>query len=273
MPMELHFLGTGGGRFVTLTQRRWTGGIRFITGDNLHLHLDPGPGALIYSIRTRLSAQRVGAILISHCHLDHYADAEVMIEAMTRGMTKKRGILVGSRSVLRGTENCGPVVSRYHREMPKEVIEVAPGHRFRLGDLNVLTTETKHSDPDAVGFLFETPGVGDVGYTSDTVHFKGIGKYFRRVRLLILCVLRPHGKPWKGHMTTDDAIRIIKESKPDGAIITHFGMSMLNAKPEREASLIERDTGVPTVDAKDRMRVTLGEDVEIYQAGKKITLV
>ena len=71
--VELVFLGTGGGRFATITQKRRTGGIRFLS-DTLNMHLEPGPGALIYSLNMGLDPQKVGAVLVSHCHPDHYAD-------------------------------------------------------------------------------------------------------------------------------------------------------------------------------------------------------
>ena len=86
-----------------ITQRRLTGGIR-IMGDRVNLHIDPGPGALINSINAGLNPQNLDAIFISHCHPDHYADAEILIEAMTAGMTQKKGLLVATKSVLRGNE-------------------------------------------------------------------------------------------------------------------------------------------------------------------------
>ncbi|HID90790.1 TPA: MBL fold metallo-hydrolase [Candidatus Bathyarchaeota archaeon] len=273
MALKLFFVGTGGGRFVTLTQRRWTGGIRLVAEDGFHAHLDPGPGALVYSIWMRLSPRRLRAVMVSHCHVDHYADSEVMIEAMTGGMTRKRGLLVASRSVLRGNETCGPAISRYHQSMPEAVVEAAPGKRFTLGRIRALVTEARHSDPDTVGFRLESRDVGDICYTSDTEYFEGIGRYYGGARLLLLCTLRPHGRPWAGHMTTDDAVRIVVESEPEAAIITHFGMRMLAADPELEARLIKERTGVPTIGARDRMRVEVGETIEVYSGKKRLTLV
>ena len=78
--VEVIFLGTGGGRFATITQKRKTGGIRIIS-DTLNMHLDPGPGALIYSLNMGLNPQRIKEILVSHAHPDHYGNAEVLIEA------------------------------------------------------------------------------------------------------------------------------------------------------------------------------------------------
>jgi len=96
--IEITLLGTGGGRFATITQKRRTAGIRIIS-ENLNFHLDPGPGALVYSINEGLNPQKLNAVFVSHCHPDDYTNAEVLIEAMTKGTTKKRGVLVASRSM------------------------------------------------------------------------------------------------------------------------------------------------------------------------------
>jgi phosphoribosyl 1,2-cyclic phosphodiesterase len=240
--IEIVMLGTGGGRFVTMTQRRRTAGIR-VLGEGLNLHLDPGPGALVYSISEGLDPQKLDAVFVSHCHPDHYTDAEVLIEAMTRGMTKKHGVLVADKSVISGSEACGPSISKYHQQMTESTMEAAPGMRLQLGDINVYVTAARHSDPEAVGFRFETPVFGSFAYTSDTEYFEGIGNYYRRVRLLVLCVMRPSGKPWKGHMTSDDAIKIVEEAQPEHVILTHLGMQMLIRGPEKEAKLIQEAKG------------------------------
>ncbi|MEM3549684.1 MAG: MBL fold metallo-hydrolase [Candidatus Bathyarchaeia archaeon] len=266
--VEIIFLGTGGGRFTTITQKRRTAGIRIID-ENINLHLDPGPGALVYSVNEGLDPQKINAIFVSHAHPDHYTDAEVLIEAMTRGMTKKRGVLAASKSVLRGNKICEPSISNYHQQMLEQLIEAVPNLKFQVAEILVYVAEARHTDPDAVGFRFETKGWGDFAYTSDTEYFKGIGKYYEGVRLLMLCVMRPAGKPWEGHMTTDDAIKIIEETRPEQAILTHLGMQMIFTGPTKEAKLIEEKTGVPTVAATDGMQITFGESLNFQVRGIK----
>jgi phosphoribosyl 1,2-cyclic phosphodiesterase len=264
---DIIFLGTGGGRFATITQKRRTAGIRIIS-EGLNIHLDPGPGALVHSINEGLDPQKLDAIFVSHCHPDHYTDAEVLIEAMTRGTTRKRGALVASKSVLSGTSTCEASISKYHQQMPQQKIEAMPNMKFQVADVNVSVTEARHTDPDAVGFRFETRDFGDFAYTSDTEYFEGIGKYYEDVRLLILCVMRPAGKPWKGHMTTDDAIRIVEETRPEHVVLTHFGIQMIFKGPAGEAKLIKDKTGVPTVAAVDGMRINFGETINMQVGGK-----
>ena len=267
-PLSIHFLGTGGGRFTTITQLRRTAGIRLINGED-DIHVDPGPGALVYSNWARLNPQKLGAIFVTHCHPDHYTDAEVMIEAMTHGTRDKRGVLAASRSVLRGNEECDPSVSRYHQGMVKKVEVLTKGNSFKVDGLEFHVTEARHSDPDTVGVKVDVPDVGSIGYTSDTALFDGLGEAYRGCRLLVLCVLRPRGKPLKYHLCTDDALRILEEVKPSCGVLTHFGMSMLNAGPEEEAAYLEDETGVPTVSARDGMQIILGEGIEVRGSRKK----
>jgi len=223
----------------------------------------------VHSVSEGLDPQKINAVFVSHCHPDHYTDAEVLIEAMTRGMTRKRGVLAAAKSVLNGNDLCEPSISRYHQQMPEKKIEALPRARFQVASVNVSVTEARHTDPDAVGFRFETPDFGDFAYTSDTEYFEGIGKHYEGVRLLMLCIMRPAGKPWKGHMTTDDAIKIIEATHPEQAVLTHFGMQMIFKGPAREAKVIEEKTGVPAIAAVDGMLINFGENINV-QTSRRI---
>jgi len=266
--LELIFLGTGGGRFTTITQKRRTAGIR-ILHNKANVHLDPGPGALIYSLKAGLNPQKLNGILISHSHPDHYNDAEILIEAMTHGMTKKKGTLAAAHSVLHGNKHVEPSISKYHQHMPEQVIETEPDTSFNIENLHITATQAKHTDPDAVGFRIETPTLGDIAYTSDTEYFQDIAKAYTGARVLILCVLRPTGSPWKGHMTTDDATRIIEETKPEMAVITHFGIQMIMKNPTNEARLVQETTGTPTAAASDGMRISIGDKIRVQTPRKQ----
>lgn len=266
--LELVFLGTGGGRFTTITQRRRTAGIRILY-EKANIHLDPGPGALIYSLKGGLNPQKINGLLISHCHPDHYNDAEVLIEAMTTGMTKKRGILAAAHSVLYGSDHCEPSISKYHQQMPEQLVDAKPGTEFNIQNLRVSATQAKHTDPDAVGFKIGTPTLGHIAYTSDSEYFTGIGTPYSGARILILCVLRPSGSPWKGHMTTNDAIKIVEEAKPEMTVLTHFGMQMILKDPDKEAQSIRQQTGIPTIAAKDEMHIKIGEKIQVQATRKR----
>jgi phosphoribosyl 1,2-cyclic phosphodiesterase len=153
--------------------------------------------------------------------------------------------------------------------MPEQLIDATPETSFNINNLNISVTRAKHTDPDAVGFRFKTPNLGDIAYTSDSEYFTDIGKQYNGVRLLLLCVMRPTGSPWKGHMTTDDAIKIIQEAEPEMAVLTHFGMQMIFKGPANEAKIIQQKTNVPTVAASDGMHILIDEKISVQTPRKQ----
>jgi len=267
-PLTLHLLGTGGGRFVMITQRRHTAGIRLVHGDT-QVHIDPGPGGLVFSNWAKLSPQKLDAVVVSHCHPDHYGDAEVFIEAMSQGATRRRGTLAATRSVLHGNGDIGPSVSAYHQSLVERVETLSPGSAFDVGALGFTAVEARHSDHDTVGLKVDTPGLGAVGYTSDTGYFPELGDLYKGLRLLLLCTMRPRGYPLHFHLSTDEALEIVERAKPKCVVLSHFGMKMLNANPDFEAAFLEEETGVPAVAAKDGMRITLDDRLVVSGPRKR----
>ncbi|MCW4012331.1 MAG: MBL fold metallo-hydrolase [Candidatus Bathyarchaeota archaeon] len=257
----LHFLGTGGGRFVMTSQRRRTAGIRLTEG-NTQVHIDPGPGALVFGNWAGLSPDKLDGLIVTHCHPDHYTDAEVFIEAMTKGTRAKRGVLAAAKSVLRGAEGIGPSISGYHQALVRDLVELYEGTSFKVGELGFTATEAQHSDPYTVGLRITT-GNGNIGYTSDTGYFKGVSESYNDLKLLILCTMWPRNNPLNIHLNTDEALRIIKEAQPKACILTHFGMRMLNAGPEKEATYLAEQTGVPVYAAVDGLEATISEEITL----------
>ncbi|NOZ59101.1 MAG: MBL fold metallo-hydrolase [Euryarchaeota archaeon] len=259
--MEIIFLGSGGGRWTTLTQRLRTGGIR-LHGES-RIHLDPGPGAIVNLAQAGISALRTDAVVVSHSHPDHYNDAEILVEAMTRGMRTTRGTFAGSRSAVEGVEDIGPVLSRYHASKVKEMLVLEPGGRVSINGLAVEALPAKHSDPTNVGLSFAYDE-GVVSYISDTEYFPGMEEGYRGARVLIVNVIRPANRriPW--HLCTEDVIKILHEVRPELAILNHFGMTMIGLA-ETEARRVERKTGVKTIAARDFMRIDVGEEIEVQE--------
>ena len=249
------------------SQRRRTAGIRIIDR-NTQVHVDPGPGALVFSNCAGLSPSNLNGLIVTHCHPDHYGDAEVFIEAMTHGTTRKYGTLAATRSVLWGSEGVGPSISSYHRSLVGEIVELRPGKEFTINDLRLKATEAMHSDPSTVGLIMETQEFGAVGYTSDTGYFEGLGSIYNGSRLLVLCVMWPRAQRLKKHLSTDEAEKVLLEARPGCAVITHFGMRMLNAGPDDEAFYLEEVTGIPVISAVDGLRATIGEQI-IFQGPQK----
>jgi len=242
---SITFLGTGGGRFVVLNQRRYSGGV-FLDLES-KISLDPGPGALIRALQFKKDPQKLDAILVSHHHIDHYNDAEILVEAMTRGMRTKRGSLVLNKGALE-------YISSYHKSFV-ELIIAEPKKKFMIGELEIECLPTANHE-DAVGFRFNSLH-GTIVCSSDTAYSKDLIENYKGAKVLILNTIVPSGKEIATHLNTRTAALIVKEVKPELAITQHFGMTMLNSDPAREAKMIEDETGVRTIAARDGMEIDL----------------
>lgn len=249
--MKITFLGTGGGRFSAISQRRMTGGFRIDNLNGKNYHVDPGPGALVRTYQFGFDPRNLDGVFVSHAHTDHYNDAEILIEAMTRGMTKEYGVVLGNKSVLDGYERWGPGISKYHQSHPKKYV-LEPNQVENINGCSVKGTKTVHGDPEGVGFQIDYRGF-KISYTSDTGYFEDLHKYHEGADILIASVLRPGNKSIRGHLCSRNFIELLKEVKPKLAIMTHFGLKMLSIDPIDEAKRITKETGVKTLAAFDGM--------------------
>lgn len=257
--IKITFLGTGGGRHTTMFQARSTGGLLMETGMS-RIHLDPGPGALTNMCRIGYDLRMTDAVIISHCHPDHYSDAQVVIEGMTYGGWKKRGEVYGSVSVMEGKGGLGPMMSDYHMNLAQRVFTVRPGERYDIAGLPTETTRSEHSDPTTVGFRFDT-GHGVLSYISDTSFSESIAEQYRGSRVLLLPITTPSGNRIKGHLCTDDAIPFLHIVRPEVCVFTHLGIVMLKHNPLEQAKTVEDATGVRTIVGEDLMTMDIDDDI------------
>ncbi|MEM3437240.1 MAG: MBL fold metallo-hydrolase [Nitrososphaerales archaeon] len=258
MIKELIVLGSGGSRMVTIKQERRTGGLAFIMDNGIFI-LDPGPGSITHFNQLGLNPFSVKGILISHRHPDHYTDAEIYIEAATRGANVKRGLLIGSKSVLEHVNDLGhPAISIYHKRLPEIVKSMIPGDSIVYDKIKITALKSIHADPYTIGFRLEDEK-HSISYFPDTEFNEEIIKGAEHADLLILSVLRPSNQKFPYHLCIDDAIKMVKLTSPKKVLITHFGTRMLKAPPEKEAERMVKITGVDTIAAKDGMRIKISE--------------
>ena len=242
------FLGTGGGRYVTIQQIRATGGF-IVKGRNVWMHVDPGPGALVRAKQYKVNLTKLNSIFVSHAHPDHCNDLEMIIEATTYGAKKKKGFLISNENVIKGSEEFRAHVSKYHLGILEKCYIAKPDEKFNFLNIKLETTKCNHDEDKCMGFVLEDEK--KLGYTADTEYYEGLENYFIGCDCLIINCLRPRNSKPYGHMTVDKAKILIERAKPKLAILQHFGMKMVFGNAEREAKLIEKNTGVKTIAAKD----------------------
>ncbi len=254
---EITFLGSGGGRFTTVFQERSTGGI-YLNSKGGRFVIDPGPGSLSMMRRLNINPTMIHGVFVSHCHPDHYSNAEVLIEGMTKGGRKKRGIFAGSISVLEGADDIGPAISEYHKGKPARVETLKRGKELGVSkDLKLKAGFAKHSDPTTVGMIFETENIR-ICYMADTAFDPALLEDYGDPDMLVLPVTRPLGARIPHHLCTEDASVLVRKLKPRIAVLTHFGIKMLRASPVKEARWITSQTGIRTLDAVDGLHIDIG---------------
>ena len=246
------FLGTAGARFVVTRQFLASGGAWLSLGDT-QLLLDPGPGCLVQATKRKLDPSKLDAIILSHRHLDHCGDINVMIEAMTGGGMKKRGVVFAPADAL----NPDPVILSYLQEKPEKVEILTEGGHYKVDDI-YFETPIKHRHPvETYGFVFRTPR-HTFSWITDTKYFDDLPCYYTGDLLIINVVRLNPGAP-VDHLSLPEAKQIIEEIKPSAAILTHFGMTMWRAKPWELARKLTEETGISVIAARDGMRFDLAK--------------
>ena len=239
------FLGTGGARVLVFKQLLASGGL-WIEMAGTRIHLDPGPGALVQATKRKLDPTRLDAILLSHRHLDHSADVNVMIEAMTTGGFNKRGHVFAPRDAY----DDDPVVLRYLRSYAKQVHVVEEGGEYEVGNIRFRAPIRHEHQGEVYGFVFESPGCR-WSYITDTRYFPALAEHYR-ADVIIIHTVRLEESPIY-HLSIPDAKRLIEAIRPKTAILTHFGMTIWRAKPWVVAEQLSQETGVEVIAARDGM--------------------
>lgn len=246
------FLGSGGARIVVARQARASGGLWFALAGTQFL-VDPGPGALVRATesRHRLDPALLDGILLSHRHLDHAGDVNAMVEAMTMGGTQPRGTLLAPRDALEGDD---PVVLRYVRSYLAEIITLEEGGRYRLGAVSIVCPLRHRHRGEVYGFRFEVEGLA-VSYVADTAYFPELVDAYR-ADVVLFNVVRY--KPSSlDHLHVPEVEELVRAMRPKLAVLTHFGMTMLRARPWVVARDMTQATGCRVIAAADGQKLDL----------------
>ncbi|HEY9205488.1 MAG TPA: MBL fold metallo-hydrolase [Candidatus Methanoperedens sp.] len=246
------FLGTGGGRLVVLNQLRRSGGF-WLRLDGVNILQDPGPGSLVMIHRHRFKPNSLDAIILSHRHIDHSNDINVVTEAMTGGGFQPRGRLIVPADCL----NNDPVVLQYVRPFT-EITEIKEGMKIEVRNIKIEFPIKNMHPVETYGAIYEFSG-GKLGYIPDTEYFPELAEAYKGVDFLILNVVRMKTDKRIRHLNIDEAKDLINEIRPKKAILTHFGLQILKASPQLQVRMISEKTGVKVIAAIDGMTLDLEE--------------
>ncbi|MDD5347688.1 MAG: MBL fold metallo-hydrolase, partial [Candidatus Omnitrophica bacterium] len=211
----IKFLGTAGARFVMIRQLRHSGGL-WVSSAGTNVLIDPGPGSIVHCAKSRpkLDPAALDAIILTHRHLDHCSDVNVMIEAMTEGGFKKKGVVFCPQDALEGD----PVIFRYLRGFVEKIEVLSAGRTFAVGNFR-FETSMRHVHPvETYGLKFKIGGRTTVGLLADTKYFKALEDFYR-VDTLIIGVVFYEPRPNIDHLGFDDARALIAALRPRRAVL------------------------------------------------------
>lgn len=245
--MKLTFMGTAGARFMVAKQVAASGGL-YLEDGSTRISLDPGPGAIVQYAKRNVDLTTLDAIVLSHRHLDHVGDVNVMVEAMTDGGFQQRGRLFCPADAL----DDDPVVLKYLRRFPEEIIRLEPETSYSVDGVTFATSARHVHQSETYGFRF-----GDrLGWVTDSKYYEGIAEQ-HKADVMVIHVVLLHCRPELPHLCLDDAERIIRDAKPRLAILTHYGMTVWRANPQELAAGLTQRLGTEVKAASDGMSVDL----------------
>jgi phosphoribosyl 1,2-cyclic phosphodiesterase len=236
--------------------------MRFGRGsEQTQIHVDPGPGALVRALShvPPCNPRELDAIVLSHKHLDHSADVNAVIEAMTSGGFRPRGAIFAPPDAF----DSEAVVLPYARRFVERVERLEPaGGPYRIGSVALRTSIAHVHAVQTQGLHFEHDGLR-VAYLPCGRYFEGLAADYARHRpdVLVVNVLRFRDAMDVDHLTWNDARRVVAHVRPKVAVFQHFGTKMLEADPHRLAQDLEDELGLRAIAAYDGLVLDLETEI------------
>nr|WP_321499589.1 MBL fold metallo-hydrolase [uncultured Dethiosulfovibrio sp.] len=251
----LIFLGTAGTRFNVINQRRASGGmIASIKG--VHIAIDPGPGALVAmcSLRPMVDPNVIQAILLTHRHIDHSGDANILAEAMTGGGKRPGGVLALPSDAI----DYEPVVYGYLQRRIETIHRWETDQPISIGGTQITPLRLRHHGVECYGLRFHDPDDYDQdwGIISDTAFIPEIIPFFTGCKTMVINTTLLEKVDHIEHLSVPDVAKLIEELSPERLFMTHLGSRILEGSPEDLAKELSKgDTEVKA--ATDGMVVNL----------------
>jgi phosphoribosyl 1,2-cyclic phosphodiesterase len=231
------------------------------------IHVDPGPGALVRALSAvpPCVPSELDALVLSHKHLDHANDINIMIEAMTQGGWKVRGTVLAPRDAFEGEHVILPYARKF---VAHEVMLEERAGPYMVNDVEIRTSVAHVHAVQTYGVHFRYAGA-TVSYLPCGRFFEGLIEDYRAHSpdVLIVNVLRFRDAMDVDHLTFDDARRLIAGIAPRVAVMSHFGTKMLEQRPELLARQLEDELGIRVLAARDGW--TLDVPTEVAAGGAR----
>jgi ribonuclease BN (tRNA processing enzyme) len=170
-----------------------------------------------------------------------------MIEAMTEGGFKKRGILFLPQDALEEDS----LILRYTRNFVSSIELLKEKTNYRVGSFDFMSGPRNLHPAETYGLKFTINGKS-VSLIGDTDFYPEITDFYKS-DILIINVVFYEKRANVQHLSFGEAKNIIAEMRPQTTILTHFGMTMLKAKPHILVENLKKELGLDIIAAYDGM--------------------
>ncbi|MHC4930964.1 MAG: MBL fold metallo-hydrolase [Planctomycetota bacterium] len=224
--MQVTILGSG---TALPTARRSSSGY-LVEWHGGALLLDPSAGTYARALKAGLDPYVLGAVLLTHFHLDHTADLPAILWAR-RQMEDLESTLLVAGPV--GTKDHLARLVQAHGKQLDASCE-ATGYPFELAGLFVEAFPAEH--PGEAVCLRLTADGRTLAYSGDTADCAGLRKACRAVDLALLeCTSATR---LDGHLTPEDCESVCKAAEPRRVLLTHLGPDVEASYPSAEDGLV-----------------------------------
>lgn len=246
MENTITFLGTAGARVMVANQIQASGGM-WMDLQGTHLLVDPGPGSIVQIVKRNLQAESLNAIILSHRHLDHSGDMNIMVEAMTQGGFRPHGTVFLPSDAL-GPE---PVIYSYLKKYLDSIEILQEGKTYNLNGITFSTPLRHIHTVETYGIKFKA-GERNFAYIADSRYFDKLIENYQ-CELIIINVVFLDNTYKVDHLSIIDVEKIIEGIHPKAVLLTHFGLQLWKANPWEVAKQLTRRTGIKVTAARDGM--------------------
>lgn len=209
-----------------LTQERATGGFWFSYG-GLNGVIDPGPGSLVRITEAfpKLNPMTIRALLLTHRHIDHSTDFNVLCEAMTDAGHKKQGVVLTPADA---RELSDSVVHPYIAKKIKHDVIMRDGLRVPLSEtVSAEPVLHNHHGVECYGLIFRAKGLPTWGIISDTAPVPWLAERYAECAVVSVNTTIPYPNYNLEHFSAPDVASLLGKISPKLLILSHLGRAML----------------------------------------------
>lgn len=245
----IHFFGTTGSKAIFFKNIRSSGGLYFHI-DDTNIIIDPGPSTFYQYIHTY--QDKIDGIILSHIHIDHSNDLNILVELMTNGGETKRGtLLVPNQAIEERT------LQTYVMKFPEYLEVIKQRSKYQIKNIEIVSSIEHRHGVENYGFKLKTKKY-TIGLVTDTVYFPELLESYKNCEIMIMNVpYNRQNKPKSKHLDITNVEEFIKAIKPQKMVLTHFNENILEKNPDRIAKELSQKYGIEVISAVDDMKLEL----------------